>query len=104
MSADHDDLQLDDQPDTDFDDQLDEANVDDAPDGELRYDDTEDDGAFRYVDDDEADADRTAALQDVHFGTSWTVEGTSEAGNPVEWSTTTNAYHDEKTWEEVEPK
>ncbi|WP_298798347.1 hypothetical protein [uncultured Pseudonocardia sp.] len=99
MSDDYDDLQLDDQPD----DQLDEVNVDDDLDDELRYDAAEDDGALRDVDD-EADADRTAALQDVHFGTSWTVDGTSEAGNPVEWSTTTNAYHDEKTGEQVEPK
>ncbi len=38
------------------------------------------------------------------LGTSWTVDGESEAGNPVEWSTSYNAYFDEKTGEQVEPK
>ena len=37
------------------------------------------------------------------FGTSWTVPGESEEGNPVEWSTSDDGYYDEVTGEEVEP-
>ncbi len=52
----------------------------------------------------DVEQDRIAELQDVRFGTSWTVDGTTESGNPVEWSTSYNGYYDEVTSEEVEPK
>jgi hypothetical protein len=38
------------------------------------------------------------------LGTSYTVDGTTDSGHPVEWSTSTNAYHDQSTWEEVTPR
>lgn len=90
-----------------IDDQFDdEAETDDA----LGYDEgSMDDDAFRVdgvTDDRAADADdeRSAELQDVRFGTSWTVDGTTESGNAVEWSTSYNGYFDQKTGEQVEPK
>lgn len=41
---------------------------------------------------------------EVHFGTSLPQEGLSEAGNTVSYSTSWNAYFDDKTGERVIPK
>lgn len=38
-----------------------------------------------------------------HLGYAYTVDGTTESGNAVAWSTSNNEYYDQKTWETVEP-
>jgi hypothetical protein len=45
-----------------------------------------------------------AELHQVRFGYSYTVPGETESGNAVAWSTSSNTYYDQKTWETVEPK
>ncbi|HEY8986340.1 MAG TPA: C39 family peptidase [Streptomyces sp.] len=43
-------------------------------------------------------------VEPVMVGTALSVDGETESGNPVAYSTTTNEYYDTKTWETVEPK
>jgi hypothetical protein len=46
----------------------------------------------------------TAAQPAASLGTTYTVDGTTDAGNAVEWSTSSNAYYDQRTGSEVTPR
>ena len=55
-----------------------------------------------------AESDLVAAVSAPSWepvvGISWTVEGSTESGNPVEYSTSYGGHYDQKTGEEVTPK
>lgn len=94
-----------------MDDELDLNDAVEQPDTELP-DSTDLDAAADGTDPDDERSDRPdevddaahgAELHDVRFGYSYTVPGETDSGNSVAWSTSTNTFHDEKTWEAVEP-
>jgi hypothetical protein len=76
-------------------DEFDTVDADDLDDHDL------DD--HRVDDDLVVNAEAQEPATDGYLGYSYTVEGTSESGNDVAWSTSDNTYYDEKTWEPVEP-